>query len=143
LFICDLEKVKEFRAISVNDIQKKLVEIPPTSVAWLNIYGLRHTAKIIKINDASQALALIEKQRENFNYLKRFVLPLRDALFSLKSIQDDDNFNGNSKVNVTFFIRLHQKRLELFKQAKYDINMLESASNLFYSTQNQRMNQII
>lgn len=267
LFIYDLEKVEEFRAISVNDIQKKLAEIPPTSVVWLNIHGLHDTAKIIKIkeildidnyiisdvlnvsgrtrieelddflffsvksilqeeseqvkveqisfllknntlvsfqeiksdyftfirerlrnnegivrkkgadyllfllldgimenffitienyetrieqllvdvkiNDATHVLELIERQRENFYYLKRSVLPLRDALFSLKSIQDDDDFNGISKANVTFFIRLHQKSLELLDQAEYDINTLESASNLFYSTQNQRMNQIM
>lgn len=97
----------------------------------------------VKVNDGTHILELIEKQRENFNYLKRAVLPLRDALFSLKSIQDDDDYNGISKVNVTFFIRLHQKSLELLEQTEYDINSLESASNLFYSTQNQRMNQIM
>ncbi len=97
----------------------------------------------VKVKDSIQILELIEKQRENFNYFKRSVLPLRDALFSLKSIQDDDDFNGISKANVTFFTRLHQKSLELLEQAEYDINTLESASNLFYSNQNQRMNQIM
>ncbi|WP_432670831.1 magnesium/cobalt transporter CorA [Flavobacterium sp. SM2513] len=97
----------------------------------------------VKVDDATHLLELIEKQRENLNYLKRSILPLRDALFSLKSIQDDDDFNGISKANVTFFTRLHQKSLELLEQAEYDINTLESASNLFYSTQNQRMNQIM
>lgn len=97
----------------------------------------------VKVNDATHILEMIEKQRENFNYLKRSIIPLRDALFSLKSTQDDNDFNGISKSNVTFFIRLHQKSLELLEQAEYDINTLESASNLFYSTQNQRMNQIM
>lgn len=97
----------------------------------------------VKINDATDILESIEKQRENLNYLKRSVIPLRDALYSLKSMQDDDDFNGISKTNITFFTRLHQKSLELLEQAEYDINTLESASNLFYSTQNQRMNQIM
>lgn len=97
----------------------------------------------VKVNVATSILESIEKLRENFNFLKRSLLPLRDALFSLKSIQDDDDFNGISKSNVTFFIRLHQKSLELLEQVEYDINTLESASNLFYSTQNQRMNQIM
>lgn len=97
----------------------------------------------VKIDDATHLLELIEKQRENLNYLKRSIIPLRDALFSLKSIQDDDDFNGINKANITFFTRLHQKSLELLEQAEYDINTLESASNLFYSTQNQRMNQIM
>ena len=97
----------------------------------------------VKENDATFVLEHIEKLRENFNYLKRSVLPLRDALFSLKSIKDDDDYNGISKTNVTFFTRLHQKSLELLEQVEYDVNTLESASNLFYSTQNQRMNQIM
>lgn len=267
LFIYDAEKVQELNAISVSEIQKKLAELPPTSIAWLNIHGLHDVAKILKIkevlnidnyiisdvlnvlartrieelddflffsvksilqeesekikveqisfllkdnllvsfqevksdyftfirerlrnnegivrkkgadyllfllldsiienffitienyesriekllmdvkvDDATHLLESIEKQRENLNYLKRSIIPLRDALFSLKSIQDDDDYNGISKSNVTFFTRLHQKSLELLEQAEYDINTLESASNLFYSTQNQRMNQIM
>ncbi len=267
LFIYDAEKLQEFSNISTADIQKKLSDLPPTSVAWLNVHGLHDVNKIlklkeilnldnyivsdvlnvagrtrieelddflffsvksilqeelevvkveqisfllkdnllvsfqevksdyftfirerlrnnegivrkkgadyllfllldgimenffitienyetrieqllidVKIDDATRLLESIEKQRENLNYMKRSILPLRDALFSLKSIQDDDDFNGISKTNITFFTRLHQKSLELLEQAEYDINTLESASNLFYSTQNQRMNQIM
>ena len=98
---------------------------------------------VAKENEKTKVLELIEKQRENLNYLKRSMIPLRDALFSLKSIQDDDDYQGINKANVTFFTRLHQKSLELLEQAEYDINTLESASNLFYSSQNQRMNQIM
>lgn len=97
----------------------------------------------VKESEETRVLELIEKQRENLNYLKRSIIPLRDALFSLKSIQDDDDFNGISKTNITFFTRLHQKSLELVEQTDYDINTLESASNLFYATQNQKMNQIM
>lgn len=267
LFLYDAEKVQEFTNISLGELQKKLTDVPPTSVAWLNVHGLHDVNKIlklkeilnldnyiigdvlnvagrtrieelddflffsvksilqeeseqvkveqisfllrdnllvsfqevksdyftfirerlrnnegivrkkgadyllfllldgiienffitienyesrieqllidVKIDDATHLLESIEKQRENLNYLKRSIIPLRDALFSLKSIQDDDDFNGISKTNITFFTRLHQKSLELLEQAEYDINTLESASNLFYSTQNQRMNQIM
>ncbi len=85
----------------------------------------------------------IEKNRENLNFLKRSLLPLRDALFTLKSIQEDDDYDGIEKANYTFFARLHQKSLELLEQIEYDTNSLESASNIFFSTQNQRMNQIM
>lgn len=242
LFIYNSERVQEFSSISTNDLQKKLAELPESSIAWLNIHGLHDVAKIIKIkeilnidnyiisdvlsvssrtrieelnaflffsiklilqeeteqlkveqisfllkdnllvsfqeiksdyftfirerlrqnegivrkkggdyllfllldgiienffitienyetrieqllidakvNDRTHTLELIEKQRENFNYLKRSILPLRDALFSLKSIQEDGAFSAISKANVTFFIRLHQKSLELLKQAE-------------------------
>ncbi|RZJ31397.1 MAG: magnesium/cobalt transporter CorA [Flavobacterium sp.] len=85
----------------------------------------------------------IEKNRENLHYLKRSLLPLRDALFTLKSIQEDDDYDGIEKTNYTFFARLHQKSLEILDQIEYDMNALESASNIFFSTQNQRMNQIM
>jgi len=267
LFIYDAERVQEFSNISINDIQKKLIELPKASTAWLNIHGLHDIPKILKIkeilaidnyiisdilnvsgrtrieelddflffsvksilqeeleqlkveqisfllkdnllvsfqeiksdyftfirerlrnnegivrkkgadyllfllldgimenffitienyetrieqllsdvkvNDATHVLESIEKQRENFNYLKRAVLPLRDALFSLKNIEEEDDFDGISKANVTFFRRLHQKSLELLEQSEYDVKTLQSASNLFYATQNQRMNQIM
>lgn len=85
----------------------------------------------------------IEKNRENLHYLKRAILPLRDALYTLKNIRHDADFDGIAKSNYTFFARLHQKSLELLDQIDYDMNTLESASNIFFSTQNQRMNQIM
>ncbi|MDD3005019.1 magnesium/cobalt transporter CorA [Flavobacterium sp.] len=95
-----------------------------------------------KTSDATHVLVLIEKQRENLNYLKRSILPLRDALFSLKNIPEHES-NGIAKTNARFYVRLYQKSLELLEQVEYDINTLEGASNLFYSTQNQKMNQIM
>jgi magnesium transporter len=91
----------------------------------------------------SEFLSLIEQQRESLNYLKRAILPLRDALYTLKSIKDDDEFDGIEKANYTFFARLHQKSLEILEQIEYDSNTLESASNIFYSSQAQKMNQIM
>ena len=35
-------------------------------------------------------LVQIEKHRDNFNFLKRSIIPLRDSLYSIKSIKDDD-----------------------------------------------------
>jgi magnesium transporter len=31
----------------------------------------------------------IEKHRDNFNFLKRSIIPLRDSLYDIKSIKDD------------------------------------------------------
>ncbi|HPJ09656.1 MAG TPA: CorA family divalent cation transporter, partial [Flavobacterium sp.] len=42
-----------------------------------------------KSSDNPEVLVRIEKNRETINYLKRSILPLRDALFNLKSVQDD------------------------------------------------------
>ncbi len=96
-----------------------------------------------KTSDSPKVLVLIEKHRDNFNFLKRAILPLRDSLYAIKSIKDDNVFNSIEKENYSFFERLHQKSLELLEQIEYDMNTLESASNFYFSTQSQRMNEIM
>ena len=96
-----------------------------------------------KNNHRSVVLERIERHRENLNFLRRSIVPLRDALYNLKSIQHDDDYDGIDKSNYTFFARLHQKTLELLEQIEYDNNALESASNIFFSSQSQKMNQIM
>ncbi len=96
-----------------------------------------------KINESQEVLVRIEKCSEDLYYLKRSIIPLKDTLFNLKSMKDDDIFNGIDKSNYTFFSRLHQKSLELLDQIEYDISTLESASSFFFSAQNHRMNEIM
>ena len=54
-------------------------------------------------------LERIEKHRDNFNFLKRSIIPLRDSLYEIKSIKDDNVFNVIELENFSFFARLHQK----------------------------------
>jgi len=82
----------------------------------------------------------IEKNREVFHFLKRAIVPLRDALFTIKTINEDDEFNSIEPSNFVFFGRLHQKTIELLDQIDYDLNTLDSASNFFYTTQSHKMN---
>lgn len=96
-----------------------------------------------KTNHHQEILVRIENNRENLNYLKRAIIPLRDALFSLKSFQDDNEYDGIEASNYTFFARLHQKCLELLEQIDYDLNSLDSASHFHFSAQSQRMNEIM
>lgn len=88
-------------------------------------------------------LIQIEKHRDNFNFLKRSIIPLRDSLYSIKSIKDDDVFNAIAPENFSFFSRLHQKSLELLDQIDDDMVTLESASNFFFSSQNHKMNEVM
>lgn len=90
-----------------------------------------------------QLLEAIEKHRDNYNFLKRAIIPLRDSLYAIKSIKDDNIFNAIENNNYTFFDRLHQKSLELLEQIEYDLTTLESASNYFFSAQSHKMNQIM
>ena len=85
----------------------------------------------------------IEKTREVFHLLKRSIMPLRDVLFTIKTIKDDNEFNGIETSNFVYFSRLHQKTVELLEQIEYDVNSLDSASNFFYTAQNHRMNEVM
>lgn len=96
-----------------------------------------------KISDKQNILVDIEKNRDNLNFIKKSLTPFRDALFNLKSIHDDDEFDGIDKANYSFFARLHQKSLEIIEQIDYDINSLESASNFYFASQSHKMNEIM
>lgn len=96
-----------------------------------------------KTSTSPQILEQIERHRDNFNFLKRSIIPLRDSLYSIKSIKDDNVFNTIEHDNYSFFSRLHQKCLELLEQIEYDLTSLDSASNFYFSAQNQKMNQVM
>ncbi|MEO7976209.1 magnesium/cobalt transporter CorA [Flavobacterium sp.] len=88
-------------------------------------------------------LEKIENHRDNFNFLKRSIIPLRDSLYYLKTIKEDDTNDLIQKETFNFFIRLHQKSLELLEQIDSDMSSLESASNFYFSEQTRKMNEIM
>jgi magnesium transporter len=88
-------------------------------------------------------LEKIENHRDNLNFLKRSIVPLRDSLYYLKTIKDDDTNSVISRDTFNFFIRLHQKSLELLEQIESDMSSLESASNFYFSEQSRKMNEIM
>ncbi len=96
-----------------------------------------------KTNASPTTLEQIEKHRDNFNFLKRSIIPLRDSLYSIKSMKEDNVFNAIEKENYSFFDRLHQKCFELLEQIEYDMTTLDSASNFFFSAQNHKMNEVM
>ncbi len=96
-----------------------------------------------KTSDSPKVVEEIEHLREIFHLLKRSITPLRDALFTIKTIKEDDEFNCIEISNYIFFGRLHQKALELLEQIDYDMKTLDSASNFFYTAQSHRMNEVM
>lgn len=96
-----------------------------------------------KSNYKSDFIAAIEKHRDDLNYLKRSITPLREALNNLKSVKEDEEIETIRKSTHTYFARLHQKCLEMLDQIEYDLVSLDSASNFHFSAQSQRMNQIM
>jgi len=96
-----------------------------------------------KSNDNPKILEQIELHRDNFNFLKRSIIPLRDSLYSIKSIKHDDIFNVIETENYSFYDRLHQESLELLEQIEYDVASLDSAASFFFSSQNHKMNEVM
>ncbi|GGC80018.1 magnesium transport protein CorA [Flavobacterium lutivivi] len=96
-----------------------------------------------KTTSRPEILEQVEKHRDNFNFLKRSIIPLRDSLYSIKSMKDDNVFNAIEHENYSFFSRLHQKCLELLEQIDYDLTTLESASNFYFSSQSHKMNEVM
>lgn len=96
-----------------------------------------------KTSTNPKILEVVEKHRDNFNFLKRSIIPLRDSLYSIKSIKDDNVFNAIELENYSFFDRLHQESLELLEQIEYDVASLDSVSNFYFSQQNHKMNEIM
>ncbi|WP_367769488.1 magnesium/cobalt transporter CorA [Flavobacterium sp. WC2421] len=102
--------------------------------------------ELINISKSSadpEILVRIEKHRDNFNFLKRSIIPLRDSLFAIKSLKEDEDFKIIEQETFRYFSRLHQKTLELLEQIDSDMGMLESASNFFFSSQSHKMNEIM
>ena len=98
---------------------------------------------LIKTKPNPTILEEIELHRDNLNFLRRSIVPLRDSLYSIKSMKDDDVFNAISPENYSFFSRLHQKCLELLDQVDADLNSLESASSFYFSIQSHKMNEVM
>lgn len=98
---------------------------------------------LIKTKPNPRILEDIELHRDNLNFLRRSIVPLRDSLYSIKSMKDDDVFNVIQSENYTFFSRLHQKCLELLDQVDADLSSLESASAFYFSMQSHKMNEVM
>jgi magnesium transporter len=98
---------------------------------------------LTKSNAGPIVLERIEQHRDNFNFLKRAIIPIRDSLYEIKSMKDDNVFNVIEEDNFSFFARLHQKSLELLEQIESDMSTLHSASDFYFSAQSHNMNEIM
>lgn len=102
--------------------------------------------KLLQESKASDNPIIIEKIeaiKEVMHFLKRSLTPLKEALYTIKTIKEDAEFNSIEESNFVFFSRLHQKTLELLEQIEYDMGSLDSASNFFYTAQNHKMNEVM
>jgi magnesium transporter len=71
----------------------------------------RKVEEIINLSKESSdptILVRIEKHRDNFNFLKRSIIPLRDSLYGIKTLRDDELCNVIENGSYVYFSRLHQ-----------------------------------
>ncbi|OYU85296.1 MAG: magnesium and cobalt transport protein CorA [Flavobacterium sp. BFFFF2] len=98
---------------------------------------------LAKTNGSPRVLELVELHRDHFHLLKRSILPLRDSLYSLKTLGEEHPHIGVDRQTFCFFDRLHQKSLELLDQIDYDMQTLEGVGNFYFSTQSHKMNEVM
>jgi magnesium transporter len=122
-----LDAVMENFYITIEDEEEKVEEL----------------INLSKSSTDPNVLVRIEKHRDNFSFLKRSIIPLRDSLFGIKTLKDDVVCNVIQMDSYVYFSRLHQKSLELLEQIESDMGMLEGASNFFFSAQSHKMNEIM
>ncbi|MDR0195003.1 MAG: magnesium/cobalt transporter CorA [Myroides sp.] len=89
-------------------------------------------------------LVRIEEYTQQLQEVKRAIIPLREVLYNLKSQHDKKNTDCViSKTSIAFFDRLQYKSYEMLDQIDYNLNKLDSATNYFFSSQSNRMNEIM
>lgn len=109
----------------------------------------KYEERIAQLNDEGRTdcganfIERVEATKDNLVFLKRAITPLREALLSLKSARDEDEYETIRKATHVYFARLHQKCLELLDQTDYDLTSLDSAGNFHFASQGQRMNEIM
>jgi magnesium transporter len=88
---------------------------------------MRKIKKLIVLSKSSadpKILERIEKHRDNFNFVKRSIIPLRDSLYAIKSLKEDKDFKVISR-NIQLFFSIASKSLELLEQIDSDMGMLK------------------
>ncbi|EHO10066.1 magnesium/cobalt transporter CorA [Myroides odoratimimus] len=91
-----------------------------------------------------QILVSIEEYTQQLQEVKRAIIPLREVLYNLKTQHDKKNVESQiSRNSIVFFDRLQYKSYEMLDQIDYNLNKLDSATNYYFSSQSNRMNEIM
>jgi magnesium transporter len=89
-----------------------------------------------------ETLIRIEEYTQELQDIKRAIIPLREVLYNLR---DKKSITSSviSKNSISFFERLQYKSIEMLDQIEYNLNKLDSATNYFFASQSNRMNEIM
>ncbi|MBB1149835.1 magnesium/cobalt transporter CorA [Myroides sp. DF42-4-2] len=87
----------------------------------------------------------IEEYTQELNDIKRAVMPMREILNNVRTLHDKKTNHHTiiSKESLLFYDRLQYKSVEILDQIEYNLNKLDSATNYYFSSQSNRMNEIM
>ncbi|WP_410881385.1 magnesium/cobalt transporter CorA [Myroides sp. DW712] len=89
-------------------------------------------------------LISIEEYTQELNDVKRAVMPMREILNNVRTLHDKTHPHLIiSKESLLFYDRLQYKCIEILDQIEYNLNKLDSATNYYFSSQSNRMNEIM
>ncbi len=92
-----------------------------------------------KKEPSPDALKLIENQKKFVHFIKKSILPIKE--FSLQIEREEKQFI--EKKHIKYFLEINDMCLTLLDSCDMIQASLESSTNLFFSVQGHRMNQVI
>lgn len=104
---------------------------------------LDETHNNAKHHPKASILAEIQQQKHNLQYLKKSIVPFREILSNIPHIHLTNEKPVIHPETHLFFDRLHHRCSEIIDQIDYDTLNLDSVMNLYFSVQNQRLNEIM
>lgn len=93
----------------------------------------------LKSDPNPSLLELIEKNKRTVNLVKKLILPIKEFTFSIER----NDVSLVDKKHRKYFFEINDLCLTLIDNCESANSYLDSATNLFFSLQNHKMNQII
>ncbi len=79
-----------------------------------------------------EILVRIEKHRDNFNFLKRSIIPLRDSLFAIKSLKEDDDFKIIEQETYQLFFAFASKNARIIGTNRFGYGHARKCVKFFF-----------
>ena len=97
-----------------------------------------------KTNYHKSVLIKVEELTQELQDIKRASIPFREVLHNLQVHPlERQEVCGISRESGVFFNRLQYKCSEVLDQIEYNLNKLDSATNYYFASQSNRMNEIM
>ena len=85
------------------------------------------------------ALAIIESHKKSIHFIRKAILPIKEFTF----IAEREECRDIEKRHIKYFLEIKDLCLTLLDSCDMLLSSLESSTNLFFSVQGHRMNQVM